>query len=103
MPAEQTVFFDNNKDLQLLFGKYDQNLKLIEQEMGIRISRIEGGLRLSGSKEHVEKTGDLFNYLLGLVGDGQDVKKSDVIYAIRLAKSEKGVDFKRLAKEKIDV
>ena len=34
MPAEQTVFFDNNKDLQLLFGKYDQNLKLIEQEMG---------------------------------------------------------------------
>lgn len=103
MPAEQTVFFDNNKDLQLLFGRYDQNLKLIEQEMGIRISRIEGGLRLSGSKEQVEKTGDLFNYLLGLVGDGQDVKKSDVTYAIRLAKSDKGVDFKRLAKEKIDV
>ncbi|OGX25888.1 MAG: phosphate starvation-inducible protein PhoH [Omnitrophica WOR_2 bacterium RIFCSPHIGHO2_01_FULL_48_9] len=103
MPAEQTVFFDNNKDLQLLFGKYDQNLKLIEQELGIRISRIEGGLKLSGSKDQVEKAGELFDYLLGLMGDGQDVKKSDVTYAIRLAKSDKGVDFKRLAKEKIDV
>ena len=103
MAAEQTLFFDSNKDLQVLFGKYDQNLRLIEQEMGILISRIEGGLKINGTKEKVEKTGELFNYLLGLLEDSKDIKKSDVTYALRLIKSDQGFDFRRLAKEKIDV
>ncbi len=103
MAVEQTLFFDNNKDLQLLFGKYDQNLRLIEQEMKIRISRIEGGLKINGSKEQVERVHDLFNYLLSLVEEGQDIKKREIVYALRLAEGDKGVDLKRLAKEKIDV
>ena len=103
MAVEQTLFFDNNKDIQQLFGKYDQNLRSIEQEMSIRISRIEGGLKIAGQKEQVEKTMELFNYLLGLLEDAQEIKKNDVVYALRLAKTEKGFDFKRLAKEKIDV
>lgn len=103
MAVEQTLFFDNNKDIQQLFGKYDQNLRSIEQEMAVRISRIEGGLKISGQKEQVEKTLELFHYLLGLLEDAQEIKKSDIVYALRLAKTDKGFDFKRLAKEKIDV
>lgn len=103
MAVEQTLFFDNNKDIQQLFGKYDQNLRSIEQEMAVRISRIEGGLKVSGQKEQVEKTLELFHYLLGLLEDAQEIKKSDIVYALRLAKTDKGFDFKRLAKEKIDV
>lgn len=100
---EQTLFFDNNKDLQLLFGKYDQNLKLIEQELSVRILRIEGGLKINGNKEPVEKAIELFNYLLSVVEEGQDLKKRDIIYALRLSQSDEGIDFKKLAKEKIDV
>ncbi len=100
---EKNLHFDSNKDLQLLFGKYDSNLKLIEQELKIKISRSEGGLRVHGTDHQIDKVNDLLTYLLEIVESGQDVKKRDIIYALKLAKDEKGVDFKQLAKEKIDV
>ena len=100
---EKNLHFNSNKDLQLLFGKYDSNLKLIEQELKIKISRSEEGLRVHGTDHQIDKVNDLLIYLLEIVESGQDVKKRDIIYALKLAKDEKGVDFKQLAKEKIDV
>src|SRR3989338_5463431 len=100
---EKNLHFNSNKVLQLLFGKYDSNLKLIEQELKIKISRSEEGLRVHGTDHQIDKVNDLLIYLLEIVESGQDVKKRDIIYALKLAKDEKGVDFKQLAKEKIDV
>ena len=37
------------------------------------------------------------------VEKGKDVKKADIVYALRLVDKEKEIDFKRLAKEKIEV
>lgn len=100
---EKNLQFDSNKDLQLLFGKYDSNLKLIEQELKVKITRIEEGLKVQGADSQIDKVNELITYLLGIVESGQDVKKRDIIYALKLAKDEKGVDFKQLAKEKIEV
>ena len=100
---EKNLHFDSNKDLQLLFGKYDSNLKMIEQELKVKISRSEEGLKVHGSEHQINKVNELITYLLGIVESGQDVKKRDIIYALKLAQDEQGVDFKQLAKEKIDV
>ncbi|MBI3602139.1 MAG: PhoH family protein [Candidatus Omnitrophica bacterium] len=95
--------FDNNRDLQLLFGRYDQNLKIIEKELGIKIVRSHDGIKISGPDTQVNKAHELFNYLMTFVEKGKDVKKADIVYALRLVEKEKGIDFKRLAKEKIEV
>ena len=94
---------DNNRDLQLLFGRYDQNLKIIEKELGIRIIRAENGIKITGLDPQVQKTVELFHYLMTFVEKGKDVKKADIVYALRLVDKEKEIDFKRLAKEKIEV
>ncbi len=99
---EKNLQFDSNKDLQLLFGKYDQNLKLIEQELKVKIARNGLGLKLTGPESQVQKAADLMDYLLGLADSGQDIKKRDLVYALNLLQN-KGVDFKRLAKDKIEV
>jgi phosphate starvation-inducible protein PhoH and related proteins len=95
--------FDNNRDLQLLFGRYDQNLKIIEKELGIRIVRSEDGIKIIGSDPKVQIARELFSYLMTFVEKGKDVKKTDIVYALRLVDKEKEIDFKRLAKEKIEV
>ncbi len=100
---EKDILFDNNKDLQVLFGKYDQNLRLIEQELGVKIIRSQNGIRVTGTREQTERVADLIDYLNGISDNGWEVKRRDIIYALKLAGSEKGIDFKRLAKEKIDV
>ncbi len=100
---EKCLKFEDNKDLQQLFGKFDQNLKLIEKELGVKISRYNDGLKVRGDKDQIEKTAGLLDYLFDFVGKGRGVKKHDIIYALKIAKEDQEVDFQRFAKEKIDV
>lgn len=95
--------FEHNKDIQLLFGRYDQNLKIIEKELNVKISRENEGIRIQGEEAQTQKANELFNYLYSFVEKGRDVKKRDIIYALRLVEKDKDFDFKRLAKEKIEV
>jgi phosphate starvation-inducible PhoH-like protein len=100
---DRTIHLEDNRDLQVLVGKYDQNLKLIEQELKVRIVQHSLGLKVSGDREQVDKTCELFDYLKGIIKSGSEVKARDISYALKLAQPDKGVDFKQLAKEKIDV
>ncbi len=100
---EKILHLNNNKDLQVLFGKYDRHLKLIEKELSVKIVRNENGLKVAGKKDEVRKVSELVNYLVSIVTDGREVKARDIIYAIRLTRPGKGIDFERLSKEKIEV
>ena len=100
---DRTIPLGDNKNLQLLFGKFDENLRLIEKELNVKIIREHHGLKISGQREQVDKACELFDYLQGIINSGLDVKSRDIIYALKLARPEQGVDFKLLAKEKIEV
>ena len=100
---EKILKLENNRNLQMLFGKYDANLKLIEQDLDVRITRDSHGLKITGTEDAVQKAGGLLEYLVSIVDAGREIKKSDIVYSLRLANSEKSVDFKVLAKEKIEV
>ena len=100
---DRSIHFDNNKNLQIIFGRYDQNLKIIEKELSVRVTHENNGIKISGDRQHVDKACDLFDYLIGIVNSAGEVKTRDIIYALKLARQEEGVDFKLLAKEKIEV
>ncbi len=99
----RTIHITDNKDIQILFGKYDQNLKLIESELNVRVKREERGLKVSGERKQVDKAVELFDYLMDMIKEGSTLKKRDITYALKLATPDEGVDFKSLAKERIDV
>jgi len=101
--VERTIHFADNKDLQTVVGKYDQNLKLIEKELKVKIVQHDLGLKVSGNRLQVDKVCELFDYLKGIIDAGSEVKTRDITYALKLAEPDEGVDFKKLAKEKIDV
>ena len=100
---ERTVRIKDNKDLQILCGKYDENIKLIEKELNVTISQSNTGLKITGKRSSVDKACELFDYLQGIIEKGSDIKVRDISYALKLAHPDEGVDFKQLAKEKIDV
>ncbi|MEI6437544.1 MAG: PhoH family protein [Candidatus Omnitrophota bacterium] len=95
--------FDNNQHLQQIFGKFDENQKVIEKEFGVHIYRTQEGLRIEGAEDKVNQVGELFNYLMGIVKSGRIVKKRDILYATRVAEQEKEGGLKRLNKEKIEL
>ena len=100
---ERTIQFKDPQRLPTIFGKYDSNLKLIEKELRVKIVRNEIGVKISGERPQADRACDLFDYLLGILDTGGDIKARDIIYALKLAQPAEGVDFKLLAKEKIDV
>jgi len=100
---ERNLFFDNNKDLQILFGKYDENLKLIERELKVKLVHSKDGLKIVGPQKKINKVAGLIDYLFDIIESGRDIKKQDITYALRLSGDDKGVDFKKLSKEKIEV
>lgn len=100
---EQEIFLNSIQDAQILFGKYDQNLKLIEVEMGVAVIRTDSGIKVVGKKANIEKVGEIVEYLLSIVADGREIKKRDVVYALELKKKHEDVDFKNLAKKIIQV
>lgn len=100
---DRTIHLDDNRELQILVGKHDQNLKQVEQELKVKITQSSDGLKISGTRPEVDKACELFDYLRGIVASGSEIKVRDITYALKLAQPKEGVDFKRLAKEKIDV
>jgi len=100
---DRTINIDNNHDLQIVCGKYDENLRLIEKELDVKVNQTSNGLKVSGKRPQVDKAIELFDYLLGIIEKGSEVKNRDITYALRLAQPDEGIDFKRLAKGKIDV
>jgi len=100
---DRTINLGNNRDLQILFGKFDQNLKLIEKELKVKVIARNQGIKISGKRPQVDKAVELFDYLLGVLDNGSDIKERDIVYALKMAAPEEGVDFKQLAKGKIDV
>ena len=100
---EKEIFLNSIQDTQALFGKYDQNLKLIEVEMTVTFVRTESGLKIIGEQLDVDKVGEIIEYLLSIVADGREIKKRDVVSALQLKKHHEDVDFKQLAKKLIQV
>lgn len=100
---EKEIFLKSLQDEQILFGKYDQNLKLIEAEMRVTLFRTDSGLKVIGNQEDIDQVGEIVEYLLSIVADGREIKKRDVVYAVQLKKRHEDIDFKRLAKKLIQV
>lgn len=100
---DRTIHFENNKDIQNIFGKFDQNLKIIEKMMHVRVFRDADGIRISGNREEADQTVALFDYLLELAKAGAALKDHEIVYAVRLLQTGKGLDVKTLTKGKIEI
>jgi len=100
---ERTIHLNHHADIQTLFGKHDQNLQLIQKELNIKVSANHSGLKIAGERKQVEQACELFDYLIGMIKIGSEIKNRDIVYALKLAQPKEGVDLKRLAKEKIEV
>ena len=99
---DRNIYFNNIHELQKLAGKYDANFRQVEQDLKVKISQNEKGIKISGARQAVDQAVELFDYLLDLIDNGSEIKTRDIVYALRLAHGEQ-FDLKALSKEKIDI
>lgn len=89
------------KLLQMLVGPWDNNLKVIEREVDVSVSRQGAGLLLKGQDDGVELVYDLLSQLINVIREGQEVTTEDVVRSIRMLSSDRNFQINDLIREQV--
>lgn len=83
--AEKSVVVTNMDDLVNLFGSYDENIKIIQRELGVEVLSRGSDIRITGPDRAVEKAYDCINGLLRVADRGENITDQQVRYFITMA------------------
>ena len=82
--VERIVNAERLEDVIAVFGSFDENIKRIEDAMGVRIINRSTDLKVSGDEEMVDKAVRTLEGLLALASKGEIIDEQRVRYLITL-------------------
>ncbi|HAQ29277.1 MAG TPA: phosphate starvation-inducible protein PhoH [Ruminococcaceae bacterium] len=83
---EQVLSIDRMENAVSLFGSFDENIKLIENEFSVTVLNRGSDLKISGEAENVAKATTAIERLLALINKGEALSDQNVRYVISLVK-----------------
>ena len=95
---EQTVSIERMEDAIDIFGSFDENIRIIEQELAVRVVSRDDQLKISGEEaEAVDQAAKVIQGLLSLSARGETIHEQNVRYLIQLVKSGNEAKIQTLA------
>ncbi|WP_251555016.1 PhoH family protein [Neobacillus muris] len=79
------VQLENPTEAMALLGNSDQNLKVIEQELGVSIITRGESVSLSGDADKTALAGEVIDQLIVVIRKGINISQTDVLYAVQMA------------------
>lgn len=91
---EANIRIENLNDAIMLFGNFDNNIRLIEKEYGVNILNRSNEIRITGDGANVSMAQNIILKLLEMIRKGEEVTTQTVSYFIENAKenAEESVD-----------
>src|SRR3989475_6505886 len=87
MPTE-TLHFENARVAQQLFDNNTQNLRALEENLGVKATSREGWIKLEGPTDGVERAKHLFQLLESSLKSGAPVRSREFSQALNVVKHE---------------
>ncbi len=97
--TERIVNSERVEDLIAVFGSFDENIKRIEETLGVRIVNRDTELRVSGELEAVDKAARALEGLLALAAKGEVIDEQRVRYLITLVQEGNDDYVSQMAKD----
>lgn len=88
--VERTLSVDTIEQLITLFGKFDENVRIIESETNVVINAREREISIIGSEEMVQVAAEVMSRLLDMIRKKEEIDKGRIRYAIDLVKEGRG-------------
>ena len=79
-----------------LFGVFDENLNVFEEEIGVRIRIHSDGIAIEGDEEQVQLCRTILEKLLDMQRKGEPINRGRIRYAIDIAKDGKAEMIKEI-------
>jgi phosphate starvation-inducible PhoH-like protein len=89
--SEKTIEFDKLEHAIKLFGNFDENARIIEDGLEVKLISRDDNIRLTGSPENIEKASAVIERLIAIAAQGEDISRQNVSYLVDLA-SEGQID-----------
>ena len=86
-----------------LFGSFDENIRLLEQELSVRVTNRDGELKVAGEAEQVSQAVRAIQGLLDLSARGEQINEQNVRYALQLVRSGSEAKLAELARDVVCV
>lgn len=97
--AEQTINVDGMEQVINIFGSFDENIRLIEKELGVNISDRDSEIKISGDEENVQYALKTIEGLISLSLKGELINSQNVQYIISLVKEGNSDKIEGLAQD----
>ena len=81
---EKTIEVERMEHVISVFGSFDQNLRIIETELGVKVLDRENRIHVSGEPESVMLAEKAINGLLTLAAKGENIDAQNVRYILKL-------------------
>ena len=84
---EQRISIERMEQAVNLFGSFDENIRLIENEFSVSVVSREGELRVNGEPENVISACKVLNALLTLSNRGEPINEQNIRYVFGLVQN----------------
>ncbi len=81
---EQIINVDRMEQAVSLFGSFDENIKMIENEFSVAVVSRGSELKVTGEAENVSRAAKAINGLLTLINKGETLSEQNIRYVISL-------------------
>ncbi|NLL79135.1 MAG: PhoH family protein [Clostridiales bacterium] len=75
--------------LQEIFGRNDAYIRKVEQDLSVTIIDRDGGVRISGDREKVQKAAAILENFVKLIRRGNVIEEQNVDYALEMSRENK--------------
>ena len=99
--GEKSVQIENFQYMIELFGNFDENVKMIEDSLGVDIIARGNEIKIKGGEERVKLAERLINNLIDMLKKGEQLNAQNISYAIGLVMAGHEEKIKDLGSEVI--
>jgi phosphate starvation-inducible PhoH-like protein len=103
MSFSETLNFDNARAVQALYNNDPQNLKLMEDKFGVKVTTRDGWVKIDGLKSSVNQAREVFQQLHMAREKGLVIRKQEFKFALDSAGKANGVQLPDLQASRIQL
>ena len=100
---ENTIAVERMEDVISVFGSFDQNLRIIEEALGVKLTDRDDKIHIIGEDDSVLTAEKAINGLLTLASRGENITEQNVRYILKLVSEGKEKRIEELASDVICV
>lgn len=93
---KRMIELPENADASELFGKLDNNMRLVEKSFNVNISLRDNAVRITGEEERADSAAEVVHTLISMLCSGEVIDEQKIIYAISMEQDDGGIDVSKM-------